>query len=291
MKVLSRTIAATAVLAAAGCTNLMGGSLGGTFGAESFLGSEMGGSGFNAALAREYQDLAAVNANTDVNWLDVTVYQRRAMAAAGGSPEPLFSPADYGVNGDLEALRGQVMNAAAEFGADRPEACAEMYAMYDRLVEATYQDHGSGVGFSVPNTVVLSQTVNFRGVDVDSVRASFDAAYGACTGRMGDTVVFFGFDSAAITAAADAVIQDISSGVMSGDAVSVVGHADTVGSLAYNQGLSERRARNVANRMVELGVEPAQITTAGRSWTEPAVDTGPNVREPLNRRVEIDVSR
>ncbi len=276
MKVLSRTIAATAVLAAAGCTNLMGGSLGGTFGADSFLGSEMGGSGFNAALAREYQDLAAVNANTDMNWLDATVYQRKAMAAAGGSPEPLFSPADYGVNGDLEALRGQVTNAASQYSADRPEACAEMYAMYDRLVEATYQDHGPG---------------SWQGVDVESVRASFDAAYGACTGRMGDTVVYFGFDSAAITAAADTVIQDISAGVMSGDAVSVVGHADTVGSLAYNQGLSERRARNVANRMVALGVEPAQITTAGRSWTEPAVDTGPNVREPLNRRVEIDVSR
>ena len=274
MKVLSRTLAATAVLAAAGCTNLIGGSLGGTFGADSFLGSEIGGTGFNAALAREYQNLAAVNANTDVNWLDATVYQRKSAAAAAGSPEPLFSPADYGVNGDLEALRARTIDAAEQHAVNRPDACAEMYANYDRLVEATYQDHGPA---------------SWEGVDLDSARASYDASLAECVG-MTDSVVYFGFGSAAITAAADAVIQEISANVLPSSAVSVVGHTDTVGSQAYNQGLSERRAGNVASRMAELGVDPGQITTAGRSFNEPAVDTGPNVREPLNRRVEIDIS-
>lgn len=275
MNILSRTIATTAVLAAAGCTNLNGGSLGGTFGVGSFLGSDIGGGGFNGALAREYQNLAAVNANTDGNYLDATVYQRKAMAAASGSPEPLFMPAEYGVNGDLEVLRGRVMEAASMHAGDRPDACAEMYGMYDRLVEATYQDHGPA---------------SWQGVDLPAVRAEFDAAYHTCVGPT-DMVVYFGFGSAALTAAADAVISEISSNVLPDDAVSVVGHTDTVGSQGYNQVLSERRATNVANRMVDLGVNSSQITTAGRSFNQPAVVTGPNVREPLNRRVEIDVSR
>jgi outer membrane protein OmpA-like peptidoglycan-associated protein len=42
--------------------------------------------------------------------------------------------------------------------------------------------------------------------------------------------------------------------------------------------------------MIQLGVPAGSITTAGRSWLEPAVDTGPNVREQRNRRVEIEVS-
>jgi outer membrane protein OmpA-like peptidoglycan-associated protein len=275
MKVLSRALAATTVLAAAGCTNLIGGSLGDTFAMDSFLASDPGGSGFNGALADAYQDLAALNASSDVNFLDSTVYKQKSMAAAAGSPMPLFSPADYGVNGDLEALRGIVMNAAGEHAGVRPEECAEMYAMYDRLVEATYQDHG-------PGTRV--------GLDPEEARANYDAAYTACVGIQ-EMVVYFGFGSSALTAAAESVIADISANVVPSDAVSVVGHTDTVGSQSFNQQLSERRARNVAGRMSDLGVDPAQITVAGRSFNEPAVETGPNVREPLNRRVEIDISR
>lgn len=268
MKGLSRAIAAAAVFGAAGCTNLIGGSLGGTFTAENWLNSEVGGSGFNGALAREYQQLAALNANSDVNWLDATVYRGKSEAAEAGSPMPLFMPSDYGVNGELEALRADVIAAAGDHASGRPEECAEMYAMYDRLVETAYQSPG---------------------LDRVAARAQFDSAYTSCVG-VSDMVVYFGFNRADLTAAADAVIQDIVGGIGSTDAVSVVGHTDTVGGLAFNQRLSERRANTVANRMVDLGVSSAQITTAGRSWTEPAVETGPNVREPLNRRVEISVS-
>ena len=73
-------------------------------------------------------------------------------------------------------------------------------------------------------------------------------------------------------------------------ALSVVGHADTVGSVQYNQGLSERRANRVADALAERGVPRDAMTLAGRSELEPAVVTADNVREPLNRRVEITLS-
>jgi outer membrane protein OmpA-like peptidoglycan-associated protein len=71
----------------------------------------------------------------------------------------------------------------------------------------------------------------------------------------------------------------------------VTGHTDTVGSQAYNQALSERRAEAVRAEMVRLGMNAADIMTVGRSFSEPLVPTGPGVREPQNRRAVIQLGR
>jgi outer membrane protein OmpA-like peptidoglycan-associated protein len=262
-----------AALVAAGCTtNLPGGSLPGTFGAAGYLGSTIDGSGFNAELARAYQKVASFNATEAVNWMDSTVYIERSRAAAAGTPMELFQPADFGVNGDLTATRARVLSAVGAHANARPAACAETMALYDHLVEGTYQG-------------------NANGQPLARVQSRFDAALSACEGTPPPSGLFFGFGSASLTAAAEAVIADVVAALGgSGRAVSVVGHTDTVGSLEFNQRLSEQRATAVANRMVQLGVPSGSITTAGRSWLEPAVDTGPNVREQLNRRVEIEIS-
>jgi hypothetical protein len=60
----------------------------------------------------------------------------------------------------------------------------------------------------------------------------------------------------------------------------VTGHTDTVGSLAYNQRLSERRADAVKTEIIREGLNAADITTVGRNFAEPLVPTGPGVREP-----------
>jgi len=65
---------------------------------------------------------------------------------------------------------------------------------------------------------------------------------------------------------------------------------DTVGSVGYNQGLSEERANRIADELIARGVPAGAMTLAGRSENDPAVDTGDNVREPKNRRVEIVLS-
>lgn len=264
-------VAVAAVALAAGCTNLNGGSLGQTFFAEGFLNEQIGGSGYNAALARAYQEIAAYNAGTDVNWLDTTVYMQRSRAAAAGNPPELFQPSEYGVNGDLEALRVQVLQAVGEHGATRPEACGGMAANYDWLVEHTYQQPGA---------------------DLDAARSRFDASLSECVGvEMADMTVFFGFGSAELDSVARGIIDDVVSQIgAASSAISVVGHTDTVGSVAANQVLSERRASAVAGRMTTLGVSPGRITQAGRGELEPAEVTGDGVRNARNRRVEIIVS-
>ncbi len=71
--------------------------------------------------------------------------------------------------------------------------------------------------------------------------------------------------------------------------LSVVGHADTVGSKAYNQALSERRARTVRDAIKAQGVDTSNSSVAGRSELDLAVPTGDGVAEPLNRRVTVEV--
>ncbi len=70
----------------------------------------------------------------------------------------------------------------------------------------------------------------------------------------------------------------------------VVGFADTAGSTDYNLRLSERRAKAAADALVALGVPGASIQVSWKGEADPAVATGDNVREPMNRRVTIHVA-
>jgi len=69
----------------------------------------------------------------------------------------------------------------------------------------------------------------------------------------------------------------------------VTGHTDTMGDPAYNDKLSLERAKAVAKLFVAGGVSPDAISEAGRGERELLVQTGKNVSEARNRRVEITV--
>ena len=67
----------------------------------------------------------------------------------------------------------------------------------------------------------------------------------------------------------------------------LVGHTDTSGSAAYNQGLSVKRADVVKDVMVEMGARPEAIQVSGVGETDLAVPTADGVREARNRRAVI----
>ncbi|WP_323010358.1 OmpA family protein [Paracoccus sp. (in: a-proteobacteria)] len=69
--------------------------------------------------------------------------------------------------------------------------------------------------------------------------------------------------------------------------IQVVGHTDSTGSVAYNQDLSERRARSVAGILTAGGVSQARITTVGRAATQPVASNDTAAGRAQNRRVEI----
>ena len=71
--------------------------------------------------------------------------------------------------------------------------------------------------------------------------------------------------------------------------VDVYGHTDSTGSDAYNQGLSERRARSVADYLSSHGVQSARIGTRGFGETQPISSNETEEGRAANRRVEIKI--
>ncbi|MEM7190441.1 MAG: OmpA family protein, partial [Pseudomonadota bacterium] len=180
-----------------------------------------------------------------------------------------------GVNGDAAAMYQSVVATIGENKGQRPEACARAQVMWDQYLEA------------------------LRGGDKYCItpadaRALLDEALAACRGTSAaNFIVYFGFNRTNLTDRARATLDEVVGAVqsMGATALSLVGHADTVGSAGYNQGLSERRARRVANALVDRGIPAGAMTLAGRGEQDLARQTGDNVREPLNRRVEITLSK
>lgn len=71
--------------------------------------------------------------------------------------------------------------------------------------------------------------------------------------------------------------------------VLVGGHTDSSGSEAYNQGLSERRAKAVADWLSANGVANERLEVKGYGEMNPKYDNKTKEGRQLNRRVEIDV--
>jgi len=102
-------------------------------------------------------------------------------------------------------------------------------------------------------------------------------------------LVFFDWDKSVLTPRALTIISQAASDSKTGGTttIDVSGYTDTSGTPTYNQGLSERRATAVAGQLVADGVPASEIETHAYGETHLLVPTGPGVREPQNRRVEI----
>jgi len=102
-------------------------------------------------------------------------------------------------------------------------------------------------------------------------------------------LVFFDWDKADLTARSAGIVRDAAAYSTRSQytRIDVDGNTDTSGTPTYNQGLSERRARVVAAELVRDGVPQSAISMHAYGDTKLLVPTGPNVREPQNRRVEI----
>ncbi len=71
--------------------------------------------------------------------------------------------------------------------------------------------------------------------------------------------------------------------------IDVYGHTDSTGSDAYNQTLSENRARTVANYLAVQGVSSARVRSQGFGETMPVADNATDEGRRKNRRVEIKI--
>jgi outer membrane protein OmpA-like peptidoglycan-associated protein len=69
--------------------------------------------------------------------------------------------------------------------------------------------------------------------------------------------------------------------------VTVIGHTDNVGSDAFNQTLSEKRAQSVLDHFASQNVNPVRLSAYGRGESEPRASNANEAGRQLNRRVEL----
>ncbi len=124
-----------------------------------------------------------------------------------------------------------------------------------------------------------------RGTDVEVTRQGDDLLLNIPSG------INFAYNSANVQPQFRATLDKVA-GVLADykeTYVDVYGHTDSTGSDSYNQDLSERRARSVADYLSSHGVQDARIATRGFGETQPIASNETEAGRAENRRVEIKI--
>ncbi len=136
----------------------------------------------------------------------------------------------------------------------------------------------------------------------DAQTRVFDIAEKEVSDRFGDALgaqpvpprsftLYFEENAVVLVPASASVVEDIAADIKTRESpeIMVIGHADTVGNLSYNDRLSSERARAVISYLADRGFAREKMAAAGRGERELLVPTANNVPEPRNRRVEISI--
>ncbi len=102
---------------------------------------------------------------------------------------------------------------------------------------------------------------------------------------------FFDFDKSVLKPEGRAKLDDLVSKIrdVNLEVIIAVGHTDSIGSDAYNQRLSVRRAEAVKAYLVTKGIERNRVYTEGKGEKQPVADNRSKEGRAKNRRVEIEV--
>lgn len=117
-----------------------------------------------------------------------------------------------------------------------------------------------------------------------------------CTIEQGHIIslqgVHFDSDSATLTSEAKSILNSALGTIRanSSSQIDVEGHTDSLLSDAYNQALSERRARSVVDYLISKGVSASSLNPMGRSEGSPVASNDTRTGRARNRRVEITVN-
>ncbi len=101
----------------------------------------------------------------------------------------------------------------------------------------------------------------------------------------------FDFDKSVVKPEGKAALDDLLMKLqgMNTEVMVTVGHTDSVGSDAYNQKLSLRRAEAVKAYIVSKGVDASRVYTEGKGESQPVADNKTAEGRARNRRVTVEV--
>lgn len=102
---------------------------------------------------------------------------------------------------------------------------------------------------------------------------------------------FFDFDKSTIKPEGRQILDQVASQAQSINLETVIGtgHTDSIGTEAYNQKLSERRANSVKTYLVSKGIPADRIYAEGKGELSPVATNKTRQGRAQNRRVEIEI--
>jgi len=253
-------------------------------------------------------------------------YNRPAVAAAVNSIDTKYdiygriTPMGFGLDSidpTLASLKGRTAlimftDGNSNYGNDPVAEARALYAKYPNLCIhiISYADkaHGKevvaqiralngctvvGDPMAMEGDAALKQFVRdvFYGPAPEAVAAAPVRAIAPATGEC-ETITLgnmnFAFDKYAITPDMTPALEQALT-VLKGSTCSrfiIEGHTDSVGTDAYNQGLSNRRANSVAKWLMDKGYT-GKLAVEGKGELSPKFDNTNAEGRALNRRVEI----
>ena len=228
---------------------------------------------FNRGLRTGYLDLAAAMGGDHA---DKWHFEFKAVGAAKGqlvlpdAVESRWLAADRAE--ELAAARARLLAALDQSGrAKAPGPAASAQVAFDCWLEQAV--------WNPEDELTCKQQFETAIAEVERALATEGEVY----------LVFFAWDQADLTPVTQAVLDQVAADYERGRParVTIAGHADRSGTEAYNEELSQQRARNVARALVARGVPQAALDVQGFGESQPRIATPDGVREPQNRRVEI----
>lgn len=125
--------------------------------------------------------------------------------------------------------------------------------------------------------------INIPGAKVERVGEGIQVTF--------DSGLLFDFDSDVIRSEAGRNLVELSRSLNKypKSQLLIVGHTDSKGDEAYNQGLSLRRSNSAASYLEGQGVARTRIATNGRGEYEPVAPNDTDAGRQLNRRVEVAI--
>ena len=240
------------------------------------------GSPFTKALFEDYRDQARQEITQEYEWRHALIFSRKADRAATGEVVAPENPGTWDVAPEalpaLNAAHADLLDDFNKGARERvPAEAATAQVAFDCWVEEEWE-----------RDTDAECKNRFLGTE-PKLKPPAPAPIAAAPVLAQPLVVLFDFNKADITASAMQTLYDAAPALKSAKpaVIRIDGFTDTVGGKPFNQTLSLKRAKAVAEQLRRLGVEATTVEIAGHGKEKLAVPTKNNVKELRNRRVEI----
>ena len=159
------------------------------------------------------------------------------------------------------------------------------YKTTDQIEKIIFLDRGQN-----PPIENLSEfNVTSASEDAGNVDNNTDALKSAVSRPVVLKNIFFGFDSDYLSAASKREIALVYNSQKNAKGLTIVGHTDSKGPAAYNQKLSEKRAKQVEEYIYSLGFT-GEIKSIGMGESQPIATNETEKGRSKNRRSEITIT-